>query len=214
MAAAFDCGGLGTGRRSGIDQRRHQADDEAGGHNAEAGSARNGHSGGAAAAAEVQQILDLYADPLLRFLLRLTLGERHLAMDLLQETLLRAWRNRGRLPADPEIRRKWLYTIAKHVAIDAARARAARPAEIGVTDFEWLVAHGDDMESVVAVHTIRSALPKLSADHRTVLIELYYRGSSVTEIATRLGIPKGTVKSRAHRALRSLRAIVEPAEGG
>jgi RNA polymerase sigma-70 factor, ECF subfamily len=213
MVQATDRDGVVTALRSGFNSRRHHAEDEAYGE-AEAGAVWKGSGGGAAAAAEVEQIHDLYADPLLRFLLRLTLGERHLAMDLLQETFLRAWRSLSRLPADPEIRRKWLFTIARRVAIDASRARLARPAEIGVTDCEWLAVDRDDMESVVAVHTVRGALPRLSPDHRAVLIELYYRGSSVAEIAARLDIPAGTVKSRAHYALRSLRAIIEPADSG
>jgi RNA polymerase sigma-70 factor (ECF subfamily) len=161
-----------------------------------------------------QQLYGLYAEPLLRFLLRLTLGDRPLAEDLLQETLLRAWRNLDNLPAEPENRRKWLYTVARRVAIDAARARKARPSEIACTDFNRLPAEGDEMEGVIAVHTIRGALSKLSPDHRAVLIELYYRGSSMAEAAVRLGIPGGTVKSRAHYALRSLRAAVESSDGG
>jgi RNA polymerase sigma-70 factor (ECF subfamily) len=163
--------------------------------------------------AEVRQLYDRYADPLLRFLLRLTLGERPLAEDLLQETLLRAWRNLANLPAEPENRRKWLFTVARRVAIDAARARKARPAETVVTDFNRLQADGDEMETVVAVHTIREALSKLSPEHRAVLIELYYRGGSMAETAARLGIPGGTVKSRAHYALRALRVAVESTDG-
>jgi RNA polymerase sigma-70 factor (ECF subfamily) len=53
-------------------------------------------------------------------------------------------------------------------------------------------------------------LGHLSADHRKVLVELYYRGCTVTEAAVSLGIPVGTVKSRSFHALRVLRARLEP----
>ncbi|MFI5843115.1 sigma-70 family RNA polymerase sigma factor [Catenuloplanes sp. NPDC051500] len=154
-----------------------------------------------------------HTDPLLRFLTKLTRGERHLAEDLLQETMLRAWRNIGDLDTDRETQRRWLFTVARRVAIDAARARQVRPAEVGALDLTRMPADGDAAETVVATHTIRTALPKLSAEHRTVVVALYFRGLSAPELAGALGIPEGTVKSRAHYALRALRAIVGPTDG-
>ena len=52
-------------------------------------------------------------------------------------------------------------------------------------------------------------LASLSPEHRGVLVELYYRARSPAEIATELGIPEGTVKSRTYYALRRLRAALE-----
>jgi RNA polymerase sigma-70 factor (ECF subfamily) len=147
------------------------------------------------------------AEPLRRFLLRLT-SEHHLTEDLLQETFLRAWRSRETVPSTVEEARRWLFTVARRVAIDASRARRARP-EVSVTDFTRVPDERDPYERVVAAHTIREALPKLSTDHRAVLLELYFAGRSTAEAAARLGIAEGTVKSRAHYALRSLRALVD-----
>lgn len=53
--------------------------------------------------------------------------------------------------------------------------------------------------------TVLGALDQLTPEHRDVLTELYYRQLSVAEAADRLGIPAGTVKSRAHYALKALR---------
>ncbi|MFK3979275.1 sigma-70 family RNA polymerase sigma factor [Micromonospora sp. NPDC050397] len=153
-------------------------------------------------------LYETHADPLFRFLLRLTLGARHLAEDLLQETMVRAWRSIDVLAADRESQRRWLFTVARRIAIDAARARQARPTEVGVIDMSRLPAATDAMEEVVAAHTVREALPKLKVEHRTVLIDLYFHGLSTGEVAARLGIPEGTVKSRAHYGLRALRAVV------
>ena len=66
----------------------------------------------------------------------------------------------------------------------------------------------DAIERFVAVETVRAALKQLSPEHREVLIEVYYRGKSVTEVAERLGIPNGTVKSRTFNAIRALRAAL------
>jgi RNA polymerase sigma-70 factor (ECF subfamily) len=66
----------------------------------------------------------------------------------------------------------------------------------------------------VAAHTVRGALPKLTERHQKVLIEVYLLGHSTEEVSQRLGIPEGTVKSRAHYALRALRAAIGPIDRG
>ncbi|SBV25075.1 RNA polymerase sigma-70 factor, ECF subfamily [Micromonospora krabiensis] len=149
-----------------------------------------------------------HAEALYRFLLRLSWGERQLAEDLLQETMLQAWRHLDRLPTSRESTRRWLFIVARRIAIDAARARQARPIEVGLQDLGDLPCKEDITEAVVAAQTIRRAMPKLTPAHRAVLIELYYRGRSTDEVAQRLGIPEGTVKSRAYYALRALRAAI------
>ncbi|WP_432838007.1 sigma-70 family RNA polymerase sigma factor [Dactylosporangium sp. CA-092794] len=150
---------------------------------------------------------------LLRFLTRITFGEWHTAEDLLQETLLRAWRHLDVLPDERDLVLPWLFTVARRVAIDAARSRQSRPREVGTVDLTLLPEPGGDIVDVaVARHIVHAALPKLSEEHRSVIMELYFGDASTTEAARRLGIAPGTVKSRAFYALRTLRAIVGPAE--
>ncbi|MFI7080363.1 sigma-70 family RNA polymerase sigma factor [Micromonospora sp. NPDC049903] len=158
-------------------------------------------------------IYETHSEPLFRFLLRLSLGARHIAEDLLQETMVRAWRNIDHLSSDPETQRRWLFTVARRIAIDAARARQARPTEVGAVDVSRMPTTTDHVEEIVAVHTVHDALPRLKPEQRTVLIDLYFHGRSTAEIAARLDIPEGTVKSRAHYGLRALRAIVGPTDG-
>jgi RNA polymerase sigma-70 factor (ECF subfamily) len=162
----------------------------------------------------MQALYSAHARALYRFLLRLTFGERAAAEDLLQETLLRAWRHLDGLTADVETLRPWLFTVARRIAIDAARARRARPAEVAVLDLGALPSRDDPIEAMLTVQTVRQALNLLSPEHRGVLIEIYFRGRSAREAATVLGIPEGTVKSRAHYAVRFLRtAITAPNQG-
>ena len=159
------------------------------------------------------ELYDLYAEALVKFLLRLTLGNRQAAEDMLQETLLRAWQNLDKLPEDLGSLRGWLFTVARRVAIDAGRAKMARPVEVTMTDRVREPVGPDLAEHVAAAQTIREALHRLSPDHRSVLVELYYRGSSTAEAARRLGVAEGTVKSRAHYALRSLSAMIGRTDG-
>ena len=159
--------------------------------------------------ARMQALYDAHAKPLYRFLLQLTFGDRQAAEDLLQETLLRAWRKLDELNADIDTLRPWLITVARRIAIDAGRARQARPAEVGAFDITGVPASEDPIDRMLAAQTIRQALLRLTPEHRTVIIEIYYRGRSASEVAELLGIPEGTVKSRTYHALRSLRATME-----
>jgi len=160
----------------------------------------------------MQELHRAHAKPLYRFLLRLTLGDREAAEDLLQETMLRAWRNLDLLPDDVQAMRPWLFTVARNVTIDGARARQARPTEIDAGDISWISSPSDAFERLLNKHTMRQALLQLSPEHRTVLVELYYRGASVAETAVRLGIPEGTVRSRSYYAVRALRTILNAAD--
>ena len=62
----------------------------------------------------------------------------------------------------------------------------------------------DEVEHTLDRVVVTDALRSLSPEHRAVLVETYYRGRSVAEAATVLGIPPGTVKSRCYYALRAL----------
>lgn len=160
----------------------------------------------------MRAIHEQYRGPLLRFLTRLLLGRQELAEDLVQETFLRTWRNLETLAEDPRRIAPWLYTVARHVAIDAMRARQARPPEVAIPDLNRLASAEDEMDRVVSTHTVRLALQQIKPEHREVLVEMYYKGSSVAEAAQRLGIPEGTVKSRTYYAVRALHAAIGPTE--
>jgi RNA polymerase sigma-70 factor (ECF subfamily) len=72
---------------------------------------------------------------------------------------------------------------------------------------------GDASEPVVDRHLVVAALGRLTQEHRHVLRECYFRGTSVAEAAHALGIAPGTVKSRAYYALRALQLAIEELVG-
>jgi RNA polymerase sigma-70 factor, ECF subfamily len=152
----------------------------------------------------MEMVCRLHGGPLYRFLLKITFGDRREAEDLLQETLLRTWRYLQDHTADVTVLRPWLYTVARRAAIDAARARQARPAEVIPADLAALPARRDDIDQLLTQMTIRRALMSLTPDHRQVLYQIFYRGQTARQAADAIGIPEGTVKSRMFYALRAL----------
>jgi RNA polymerase sigma-70 factor (ECF subfamily) len=161
----------------------------------------------------MRALYDAHAGVVYRFLLKLTFGDQQLAEDLLQETLVRAWRNLDGFTVEIDRLRPWLMTVARRLAIDAGRARKARPSEVGGDDLSVLPASDDAIERLLVGQVVRQALAGLSSDHRRVLVEVYYRGRTTQEAADILGIPEGTVKSRTYHALRSLRTVLMSSPG-
>src|SRR4051812_29833256 len=160
----------------------------------------------------VDRLTDLhteYAPILLCYLTGFTGGNRQSAEDLLQETMIRVWRRLESVPMDPDHTRPWMFTVARNVAIDATRRRRSRPHEVDMSELDF-VGPGSDTttETVIASMTLRSAIGSLNRSQRLVLTELYLRGRTTDEAAKRLGLPVGTVKSRAHYAVQLLRAAV------
>ncbi len=162
--------------------------------------------------ATIDRLTDLhirYAPVLLCYLTGFTDGNRQSAEDLLQETMIRAWRHLESMPVEPDHTRRWMFTVARNVAIDAIRRKRTRPPEVDLFESDS-VDRGPDTttDTVLAMETLRTAIQSLNRSQRLVLTELYLRGRTANEAAKRLGVPVGTVKSRAHYALRSLRAAI------
>src|SRR5579862_2332958 len=154
----------------------------------------------------VRALYSEHAGPLLRYALHLTSGDRQRAEDIVQETLLRAWLHPAAIADRPA--RPWLFAVARNLAVDAYRARKARPPEVGEGALE-LVAVPDAADRALESWAVADALRALRPEHRGVLLETYYRGHSVSEAAVALGIPPGTVKSRTFYALRALKLALE-----
>lgn len=159
----------------------------------------------------MRSLHDEHAAALWSFVLGLTSGDRGRAEDVVQETLLRAWRRpelmeqTGGQPNSSA--RSWLFTVARNIVIDQWRARGRRPESLMDSIPEQ--SEPDRTDSALQSMLVGEALRRLTGEHRAVLLECYFRGSTAGQAATRLGIPLGTVKSRTHYALHALRLALQ-----
>jgi RNA polymerase sigma-70 factor (ECF subfamily) len=154
----------------------------------------------------VRELYSRYRRPLHGYVLRAVGGDHQLAEDVVQETLLRAWRNAEVL--DAEHAGPWLYTVARNLIISSYRRQRSRVAEVPIREGDWSRV-ADDCDRVLQGWQVAEARRALSAAHRAVIGELFYRRRTVAETASVLGIPAGTVKSRSFYALRALRDALE-----
>jgi RNA polymerase sigma-70 factor (ECF subfamily) len=141
---------------------------------------------------------------------RSRVADRRDAEELVSETLVRAWRRYDQFDPERGSERAWIFGIARNAAIDMHRRsqRRLRP----VTDELPDVGEPSAADRIVEVSLISDALADLSDHHRAVILEAFVHGRDTNEIAARIGIPPGTVKSRMYYGMRSLRAALEERE--
>lgn len=167
------------------------------------------------ATADGQAIAELWrrhSTALLRFALKLTLGDRQRAEDIVQETMLRAWRHPEVVGDGDRPIRPWLITVTRRVAIDMwrTRGRIEESPDDQEIDRPDPAEHIDQAVTALDVH---AALEQLTPEHRDVVMAMYLHGKSVAEIAEAFGIPPGTVKSRTYYGLRQLRRLLSAGNG-
>jgi RNA polymerase sigma-70 factor (ECF subfamily) len=148
-----------------------------------------------------------YAGSLWSFVLRLTGGDRTRSQDVVQETMLRAWRKPSVLDGEHGAARAWLFTVARRIVVDEWRSARSRH-EVSVGEPPEAV-QADRTDAMLDEWIVSQALDRLTPEHREVIVACYYRGHSVAEASDILHIPVGTVKSRTHYALRALRLVMQ-----
>ncbi len=156
----------------------------------------------------VRALYEEHAGPLFAFVLRLVAGDRQRAEDVVQETLIRAWKNADQLHRATGSVRPWLVTVARRIVIDGHRRSQARPQEVDSAPLE-AVAAPDEIDKALWLMTLSDALDALTPAHRDVLVETFFKGRTVNEAAEKLGIPSGTARSRVFYALRSMKLVLE-----
>jgi RNA polymerase sigma-70 factor, ECF subfamily len=153
------------------------------------------------------------------------------AEDVVQETWLAMWTRPDSYAAEAGSLIGWLLAIARHRAIDRLRAASRHPVVVGIgpgsqdggeSDVERLMALGRPVGSAAALDqppdlaerrwvqaVLRTAIDGMPAPERQAVELAYDDGLTQTEIAERLGLPLGTVKTRTRRGLMRLRAMLE-----
>ncbi len=164
------------------------------------------------AARDETAMSDIYAayGPSVLAYLRRYVGPNE-AEDVLQRTLLDAWRFAGRY--DPEKRfSAWLFTIAHRRAIDCLRTRRFKVVDIE-TVYDLVGEDGrDEADRRANTATVRTAMAKLTPMEREALHLAYFEGLTHVEISERLETPLGTIKSRVLRAQHRMAALVRESE--
>lgn len=137
------------------------------------------------------------------------------AEDLLQETVMRAWKAYPNLRPDSNMH-AWLTKIMVNTWISGYRTKQRRPAEHLVDDHldELDPANTHPSAESLALQKLHSndtwkAVSQLPDTQRIVVYYAFIQGLKHKEIATRLGIPEGTVMSRLHRARQNLRNTLQ-----
>ena len=136
------------------------------------------------------------------------LSDRALCEEATQQTFVKAWRAAS--TADP--RRElgpWLATIARRVAIDVCRREARRtatPLDAVAADYPALTSPPPSVEDLYDVWEVRRAVSELPNEEREIVRLQHFEGLTHAQVAARLGVPVGTIKSRSYRAHQRLAA--------
>src|SRR6266700_5125641 len=159
----------------------------------------------------MQVLFARHHDRVFRFVLRLVRDES-VAEDLISEVFLDVWRQAGRFEGRSAVG-TWLLAIARHKSLSALRRRptqaldeqAAASIEDPADDREVAMQKKDKSE------ILRQCLQALSAEHREVIDLVYYHERSVEEVASVVGIPESTVKTRMFYARKRLSELLRTA---
>src|SRR6476646_1783974 len=153
------------------------------------------------------QLYCRFARPIFGLALR-RLGSRDRAEDATQETFTSIWRAAATYRPERGPGKPWLYAIARNAIVNQTRIRSEPPAEIldSAADEPGPLERAESAWLSGRVHRAVEELP----DHQRTLIRLAYWGQlSQSEIATQLGIPIGTIKTRTRAALARLAELLE-----
>jgi RNA polymerase sigma factor (sigma-70 family) len=155
-----------------------------------------------------RKLADRHLDASYR-LAQVILGQRAEAEDATHDAFVSAWRNWATL-RDPELFEHWFDRILVNTCRNRLRHGARRQTEDLTTEGDFLApdAYGPTDDRGL----LQPAMARLAPDQRVVVALRFYRDLSIEQIADRLGVRPGTVKSRLHRALRGLRSSLDQAD--
>jgi RNA polymerase sigma-70 factor (ECF subfamily) len=154
------------------------------------------------------RLCDLFAGPVLGEALR-HLADRAAAEDVTQEVFLRIWRNAHRFDPVRGRAEAWIATIARNAARDALRRKGTVPVEELSDAVDPAPDPVDEVSDASQALQLQAAVASLAPGSREVIELAYWHGLSQVEIAERLGLPLGTVKTRTRRGLALLAEVLE-----
>jgi RNA polymerase sigma-70 factor, ECF subfamily len=138
----------------------------------------------------------------------LMLRDQDRAMDAVQNTLLRAWRDLPTL-RDPDRFEPWLHRLLVNACIDEIRRVKRRRLDVEITNTTHLPSVADDASALADRDQLERGFRRLDPEERAVLILHHYLDLPLPEVAATLRIPLGTAKSRLYRGLKEMRAALD-----
>jgi RNA polymerase sigma factor (sigma-70 family) len=161
------------------------------------------------------RLWDEYAAPIYRFCFRGT-ADAELAEELTSVVFLEAWRRRDDVSLAPQARLPWLYGVATNVLRNQRRSRRRYRAALmrlppAADEPDFADSLIDRLDAERQMRAIRGQLRKLSRLEQEVLSLCVWEGLAASEVATLLGVPETTVRTRLHRAREHLRTVGEDA---
>jgi RNA polymerase sigma-70 factor, ECF subfamily len=158
----------------------------------------------------VEALYARYSGPLYSLAYQVTGAERF-AQDVVQETFVALWRDATRFDPAKGAAAPWLFSLARHKAIDLVRREANIRKRTADVDLEFHEADDDvDHETWLNFRRerVREAIEELTPAQREALELAFFQGLTHVEVSDRLGIPLGTAKTRIRSALLRLRDIL------
>jgi len=138
-------------------------------------------------------------------------GLQAFADELVQETMLKVWRNAAKFDPAKASATTWVFTIARNARIDLIRRGAKHRADIDSDDL-WLESDEgepcDQLEQKRNAAAVRAAISKLPIEQAQIIGKVYLEGKSHSEVAAELALPLGTVKSRVRLALSKMKLLI------
>ena len=158
----------------------------------------------------VEELYERYSKPIYSLAYQVTRAERF-AQDVVQEVFIALWKDAARFDAARGAVAPWLFSLARHKAIDLVRREANVRKRTADVDLEFEEAADDvDHEAWMRVRRdgVRAAIEQLTPLQREALEMAFFGGLTHVEVSERLGIPLGTAKTRIRSALLRLRDIL------
>ena len=154
----------------------------------------------------VTELYGRYGRRLYRFGVQ-ALGNSGLAEEMVQETFVRLWRTAGNYEPKRASVGTYLFVIARSVALDVRKRPSSR--ELLPVEEAYTPPVFDNVDQILDTLVMRDALGTLSVAHRQVIRLAHDQDLTQSQIAERLGLPLGTVKTRMFHAMRALRTALD-----
>lgn len=161
--------------------------------------------------AALEELYDRYVRLVYSYAYKATNSEQT-SKDIVQQVFERIWTSADRYDSGKGQFVNWLITLTRHLTIDLLRKPVKREIPMLIRE-EDLHTEGFD-EVLTDREAVRDAIARLSEKQRILLEQMYWKGRTIREISDATGEPVGTLKSRLHEALKSMRLFLEDQEGG